>query len=235
MHSYRQSFSGSQERGGTFSGENSDQESGWSNKPTLGTFHDSPLSVSSSMMPESESSDHALGSKRRENIRRQSKISENLRQSSARSIRDSKWRPNPIRSSAPLRSYSESTYNLDRFEDDWKEEDDVGMRRIPRPSRYGSPDSGSMYSDGSGTESFATHNHYGRGEINWLWICQADVIPGYFATPWKDLFSESVCLGVIATMLKVLEDFTGPSTLKFVERYPQCEKWAEEGRSTHPS
>ncbi|KEF53582.1 uncharacterized protein A1O9_10557 [Exophiala aquamarina CBS 119918] len=73
------------------------------------------------------------------------------------------------------------------------------------------------------------------GSIKWLWICQADVLPGYFANPWHDLFSSDTCLGAIVTMLEVLEYYTDNSTLTYVDALPWCEQWLYEGKSTHPS
>ena len=74
-----------------------------------------------------------------------------------------------------------------------------------------------------------------KGSVDWFWICQTDVVPGYVATPWQSLFSQSTCFGAIATMLEVLRFFTDGLTLRYVDKMPHCEQWAYAGRSTHPS
>jgi len=58
------------------------------------------------------------------------------------------------------------------------------------------------------------------GEVNWLWLCQADIIPGYWATPWKHLFSEAVCLGAISVLLKLLETFTDATNCQYMKSPP---------------
>lgn len=73
------------------------------------------------------------------------------------------------------------------------------------------------------------------GAVNWLWICQADIIPGYFATPWKGLFSEAVCIGAISTILKCLDALTDSSTRRYVETQIRCQDWIRAGNSTYPS
>ena len=73
------------------------------------------------------------------------------------------------------------------------------------------------------------------GEVNWLWICQADIIPGYWATPWPNLFSDAVCLGAISVLLKVLEDFTTKANIKYVESQKRYKGWLFDGKTTYPS
>ncbi|KAK5045537.1 hypothetical protein LTR84_009155 [Exophiala bonariae] len=75
----------------------------------------------------------------------------------------------------------------------------------------------------------------GDGAIKWLWICQIDVLPGYFANPWHDYFSRETCLGTIVTMLEALEYYTDHSTLAYVDALPWCEHWLRRGQATHPS
>ena len=74
-----------------------------------------------------------------------------------------------------------------------------------------------------------------NGAIKWLWVSQADVLPGYFANPWHSHFSSDTCLGAIVTMLEILEYYTDSSTLMYVDALPWCEQWLYQGRSTHPS
>ena len=73
------------------------------------------------------------------------------------------------------------------------------------------------------------------GEVNWLWICQVDIIPGYFATPWKHLFSEPVCTGAISVLLRGLDFFTNDSTRRTADRLPQYHDWVRAGNRTYPS
>lgn len=73
------------------------------------------------------------------------------------------------------------------------------------------------------------------GEINWLWICQADVLPGCLATPWKALFTEAVCLGAISVLLSVLNKVASSSNLRYVPLQDYCQAWTDAGRSTYPS
>lgn len=74
------------------------------------------------------------------------------------------------------------------------------------------------------------------GAVNWLWICQADIIPGFFATPWKGLFSEAVCIGAVSTILKGLDALTDSSTRQYVDRTQRhCEDWIRAGKATYPS
>lgn len=74
------------------------------------------------------------------------------------------------------------------------------------------------------------------GAVNWFWICQADIIPGYFATPWKGLFSEAVCIGAISTILKSLDALTESLTRRyFTKAHRRCQDWIRAGNSTYPS
>ena len=73
------------------------------------------------------------------------------------------------------------------------------------------------------------------GTVNWFWICQADIIPGYVATPWKGLFSEAVCIGAISTILKGLDVLTDSSTRRYVQTQQRCQDWIRAGNVTYPS
>ena len=72
------------------------------------------------------------------------------------------------------------------------------------------------------------------GEVNWLWICQADLIPGFVATPWKRLFPEAICIGAISVLLNVLQNFTNSSNCKYVQSQDRCRSWIDIGRSSFP-
>ncbi|KAL8790279.1 MAG: hypothetical protein Q9195_006437 [Heterodermia aff. obscurata] len=72
------------------------------------------------------------------------------------------------------------------------------------------------------------------GEISWFWICQADVIPGFLATPWKILFSEATCIGAISVLLNVLENFTNGVNCRYVGNQDRCRSWIDTGKSSFP-
>ncbi|KIX95225.1 uncharacterized protein Z520_09142 [Fonsecaea multimorphosa CBS 102226] len=97
----------------------------------------------------------------------------------------------------------------------------------------------SIFGDESGT-GFDTkpgaEERPSQGLVDWFWLSQADVLPGYCATPWQGNFSESTCFGAIMTMLVALEYYyADESTLLYVEKQAHCEEWIRQGRSTYPS
>lgn len=73
------------------------------------------------------------------------------------------------------------------------------------------------------------------GQVSWFWVSQADVLPGYFATPWKSKFSEATCLGAISVSLKTIERFTTNSSLRYVASHDECKDWLRLGKTTYPS
>lgn len=73
------------------------------------------------------------------------------------------------------------------------------------------------------------------GEMNWFWISQIDILPGYFATPWKPLFPITTSLGAISVLLKTLERYTNTSNLLYVPDFPECKLWLQAGKTTYPS
>lgn len=89
--------------------------------------------------------------------------------------------------------------------------------------------------DGSSSAAATEEQFSPTGSVNWLWICQADIIAGYFATPWKGLFSEAVCIGAISTILKGLDTLTDSSTRRYVETQQRCQDWISTGKTTYPS
>lgn len=91
-------------------------------------------------------------------------------------------------------------------------------------------------SDGLGVhQSIASKGPLGNGVMKWLWICQADVLPGYFASPWHNHFSSETCLGAIVTVLEALEYYTDRSNLRYIDSLPWCEHWLYQGKTTFPS
>ncbi|KAI4152782.1 MAG: hypothetical protein LQ341_000647 [Variospora aurantia] len=73
------------------------------------------------------------------------------------------------------------------------------------------------------------------GQVSWFWVSQADVLPGYFATPWKSMFSEATCLGAISVSLKTIERLTTNSSLRYVASHDECKDWLRLGKTTYPS
>ena len=73
------------------------------------------------------------------------------------------------------------------------------------------------------------------GEVNWLWICQADVLPGFLATPWKAFFPDAVCIGAISVLMNVLDRLSEPSHCSYVAVQDRCQAWIDAGKSTFPS
>ncbi|KAI4178356.1 MAG: hypothetical protein LQ346_007480 [Caloplaca aetnensis] len=87
----------------------------------------------------------------------------------------------------------------------------------------------------STTITLTTSDSNITGEISWFWLCQADVLPGCFATPWKSLFSEASCIGAISVLLQSIEDCTNKPALRYVSSHADCEDWLRQGRTTYPS
>lgn len=111
--------------------------------------------------------------------------------------------------------------------------ENLGSKQRRRPgSRHGktSQDQGVLSTTLAGVGQFSP-----TGAVNWLWICQVNIIPGYFATPWKELFSEDVCIGAISTILKGLDGLTDRSTRRYVETQRNCQDWIRAGNVTYPS
>ena len=95
-------------------------------------------------------------------------------------------------------------------------------------------DSNSSSEHFSNGSTLADSGSSSLGQINWFWICQADLIPGFVATPWKKLFPEAVCIGAISVLLNVLENFTNSSNCRYVESQDRCTSWIDTGKSSFP-
>lgn len=56
------------------------------------------------------------------------------------------------------------------------------------------------------------------GRINWFWLSQTDIIPGFWATPWRSFegVDEQICLGAIKIILNALLGFTDNNSLRYV-------------------
>ena len=86
----------------------------------------------------------------------------------------------------------------------------------------------------SSTTLASSKSNY-TGEMKWFWICQADVLPGYFATPWKGVFSGAECIGTISVLMKSLQPFTNESNLQYVAVQRHNREWLQLGKTTYPS
>lgn len=80
------------------------------------------------------------------------------------------------------------------------------------------------------------------GQMNWHWLSQTDIIPGFWATPWKGLeFLDSrVCLGGIMVIIEALMGFTDQTSLLYLDLEQNKDilretiEWMLEGRQTWP-
>ncbi|KIX09176.1 uncharacterized protein Z518_00255 [Rhinocladiella mackenziei CBS 650.93] len=136
----------------------------------------------------------------------------------------------PLPRRASTRSDLSAAESSESDEDDWRT---IGSQGTGR--RSGDPLAVVGVTDSVPAAANKTQDSLKNGHMNWFWICQADVLPGYFATPWHSHFSESVCFGAVVTMLEALEYLTDDSTLRYVEKQPYCEDWVYQGKSSYPS
>ena len=107
--------------------------------------------------------------------------------------------------------------------------------KVMAPSDSFETDESSSSSEQLSTDStLADTGSSPSGEVNWLWICQADLIPGFVATPWKRRFPEAICIGAISVLLNVLQNFTNSSNCRYVQSQDRCRSWIDIGRSSFP-
>ncbi|KAL8856869.1 MAG: hypothetical protein Q9178_006586 [Gyalolechia marmorata] len=95
-------------------------------------------------------------------------------------------------------------------------------------------DSSGSETDNSSTTLASSKANY-TGEMKWFWICQADVLPGYFATPWKGVFSGAECIGTISVLMKSLQPFTNETNFQYVAVQCHNKEWLQLGKTTYPS
>lgn len=86
------------------------------------------------------------------------------------------------------------------------------------------------------TRLFSTESRITAGEMNWFWVCQIDVIPGYLATPWRTKFSTELCVGAITVILEAIGMLTELSQPVYLESpcHPRGLDWMRNGLSTFP-
>jgi hypothetical protein len=76
------------------------------------------------------------------------------------------------------------------------------------------------------------------GRLSWFWISQIDVIPGFWATPWRNSISKTSCIGATIVILTALEAAVGKNCIRYVpvakwrNRYNE---WIFGGRISFPS
>lgn len=79
------------------------------------------------------------------------------------------------------------------------------------------------------------------GRVNWFWLSQTDIIPGFWATPWRNFSSldSLTCSGAVTIILNALRGFTDSNSLRYVNSWkglgPPAMVWVLDGRSTFPA
>lgn len=84
-----------------------------------------------------------------------------------------------------------------------------------------------------------------KGAVNWFWLSQTDIIPGFWATPWRSFESLNLqaCIGAVTILLEAIAKLIGNHGLRFLaySTLPRCNtvtetvKWLRAGRSTYPA
>lgn len=81
---------------------------------------------------------------------------------------------------------------------------------------------------------------YLYGKINWFWLCQSDIMPGFWATPWRslDALDDRTCSGAVKIVLNALLGFTNGNSLRYVTDWrgfinPAMD-WMLNGKTTFP-
>ncbi|KAL9107807.1 MAG: hypothetical protein Q9227_007322 [Pyrenula ochraceoflavens] len=72
--------------------------------------------------------------------------------------------------------------------------------------------------------------------LDWKWLCQVDVVPGYCATPWTQEFDPRVCTIIISVALEALFGFVDKDNFLFrrPHRWEKALRWLCSGRHTWP-
>lgn len=72
-------------------------------------------------------------------------------------------------------------------------------------------------------------------DLSWFWVCQMDIIPGYWATPWTMQFKPLVSLGTTAVILEALLGLTDDLSLQYRSVHQEGTwSWLREGKTTFP-
>ncbi|EHK99338.1 hypothetical protein M7I_4804 [Glarea lozoyensis 74030] len=81
---------------------------------------------------------------------------------------------------------------------------------------------------------------YAYGRVNWFWLSQTDIVPGYWATPWRNFqaLTPDVCSGAEIIILNALSGFTDSNSLRYVDHWKGLDEpamnWVLHGRPTFP-
>lgn len=86
------------------------------------------------------------------------------------------------------------------------------------------------------------------GNINWFWLSQTDILPGFWATPWRSFekLNHRICSGAKNVLVEAILSVAGPAGLIYSKYPPAPEsymshnlrgtvEWLNAGRSTHPA
>ncbi|KAB5586240.1 hypothetical protein GE09DRAFT_907236, partial [Coniochaeta sp. 2T2.1] len=86
------------------------------------------------------------------------------------------------------------------------------------------------------------------GNINWFWLSQTDILPGFWATPWRSFeeLNHEVCVGATRVIIEAISALTNGAGLLFSEYPPPPSSpmsnnlagtldWLHAGRSTFPA
>lgn len=84
-----------------------------------------------------------------------------------------------------------------------------------------------------------------KGDINWFWLSQSDIIPGFWATPWRTFegLNAQTCIGAIHCFLEAITHLVGDAGPRYIEfdldrpndKLIEMLRWMREGKSTFPA
>jgi hypothetical protein len=81
---------------------------------------------------------------------------------------------------------------------------------------------------------------FAYGRVNWFWLSQTDILPGYWATPWRrfEALDPAVCSGAETIVINALSGFTDSNSLRYVNHWKGFEgpamEWVTQGGSSFP-
>ena len=61
------------------------------------------------------------------------------------------------------------------------------------------------------------------GEVNWFWLSQTDIVPGFWATLWRPfaLLDPQTCTGAVMCILSALQGFSNETNVRYFELWNQ--------------
>lgn len=119
---------------------------------------------------------------------------------------------------------------------DWTEESEAMKRKMERDIRE--EERAKRISSSTSLDSL-------RGDINWFWLSQTDILPGFWATPWR-VFEElkhQTCKGATEVMMESISKHTKGNGINPVEYINSTAtqntigtlRWIDAGKSTFPA